>query len=190
MQRSNWNQIGSPTTSSNCVTTSTTNQQRLWPSGFPRHQPAMVAPHPPPAARHRVAGRPGRRGRSAGAVAQPGDRRQRWPQSSSSEDLAHGGHGQRLKLNFVEVGSNMVPIWFQGFQRKLKSRFKMTPQLLGNTLQFARLNIGLSLTFHITIERSIMNHVGSEIKAHTLLRQLDLQLPNRKALGAEGALGP
>ena len=109
MQRSNWNQIGSPTTSSNCVTTSTTNQQRLWPSGFPRHQPAMVAPHPPPAARHRVAGRPGRRGRSAGAVAQPGDRRQRWPQSSSSEDLAHGGHGQRLKLNFVEVGSNMVP---------------------------------------------------------------------------------
>jgi len=80
----------------------------------------------------------------------------------------------------------MVPIWFQ---RKLKSRFKMTPQLWGNTLQFARLNIGLSLTFHITIERSIMNHVGSEIKAPTLLRQLDLQLPNRKALGAEGRLG-
>ena len=48
----------------------------------------MVAPHPPPVARHRAAGRPGRRGRSAAAVAPPGDRRGRWPHGSSSEDLA------------------------------------------------------------------------------------------------------
>ena len=34
-----------------------------------------------------------------------------------------------------------------------------------------------------------MNHVGSEFKLPTFLRQLDLQLPNRKALGAEGCLG-